>query len=138
MIFLDLLFALYAVSEGFEQAWYPSINHNRAVIRRIAIGLLVVYSSCGVGNAWVLYINTGIALASIFLVFFTIAYNKSKGEDWNYIGNTAEWDKFMRRFPSAIVWSAYFIIMILAVVMQYFSAVYIVVPSSLINTTWLF
>jgi hypothetical protein len=138
MIITILFFMLYCVSEGYEDAWYQVTNHWRATLRRIATGICLVYATCGVGDNWVLYLNTGLMYGSIFLVVFNIARNKADGQDWNYIGKTASWDKFLRQFPNWLVWTAFISLMMLSIIVQYFHAIYIVKAEPLINTTWLF
>lgn len=138
MLVFILLWILYCITEGYEDAWYPQTNHWRATLRRIATGLIIVYAACGVGTDWVLYINTGFLLASVFLVFFTIAHNLTRSQPWHYIGATASWDKLMRKAPKQVVWGAYFFLMLLAIIVQLYNARYIVLAEPLINTTWLF
>lgn len=138
MVLTILFWILYCITEGYEDAWYQFTNHWRATLRRIATGICIVYGTCGLGQAYVLYINTGLMLGFTFLVFFTIARNLADGEDWHYVGETASWDKFLRKFPKPLVWSAFILLTVMSVIVQYYQAVYIVRAEPLINTTWLF
>lgn len=138
MIVFDLLWIIYCIAEGYEDAWYVNTNHWRAALRRIATGLVLVYALCGVSGAWVLYANTGLALGSIFLVVFNIARNIAHDDAWNYIGATSSWDRRLRKLPNKLVWSAFFLLMALSVTVQFFHSTYIVKAEPLINTTWLF
>lgn len=138
MLVFILFWIVYCLTEGYEDAWYPDTNHWRASLRRIATAIIIVYSACGIGTAWVLYINTGLLLGSVFLVFFNIARNLVDSQPWNYIGKTASWDKLMRKAPLYVVWGAYFLLMALTIIVQVYNARYIVRAEPLINTTWLF
>jgi hypothetical protein len=137
MVVFFLLWILYCISEGFDHAWYRTINHNRATLRRIATGLVVVYALCGAGTSWVLYLNTSLLLAFSFTVFFDISRNLSTANDWHYIGSTSTLDKIFRRSKWA-TWSVKFVLLTASAIAQYYCSSYIVMASPLINTTWLF
>lgn len=137
MLTFILFWILYCITEGFDHAWYNEINHWRASLRRIALGIIVVYSLCGVSTNVVLYINVAVLLASIFTVVFDITRNLAKGQAWNYIGETASIDKLLRKYPVA-AWGAKFAIVLLSIIVLYYNSHYIVIVHPLINTTWLF
>ena len=138
MIVLILFWIIYCVTEGYEDAWYPNTNHWRAALRRIATGIIVTYGTCGVGEAWVLYANTGFLLGSTFLVFFNISRNLADSQPWHYVGKTASWDKVARKLSPVFVWGVYFILMILSIIVQCYNSTYTVHADFLINTTWHF
>jgi hypothetical protein len=138
MVTLDLIWILWCITEGFNDAWYNSINHNRGWLRHFAVGVMVLYASCGVQAPLVLYLNTTLALIGLFLLAFNISYNLSKGEAWHYIGNTAEWDKLMRKLPRSVVWCGYSFLTGLAVAAQLYMPDHLTQGSTLINITWRF
>jgi hypothetical protein len=138
MLVFILFIIIWAITDGWEDAWYNTINHWRAVIRRCATAVLVVYAYCGVGSDWILYINTGIMTGLLFLIAFNIARNLASGEDWHYFGETSSWDKFFRKFNYKIVWGCFFFLTAVSIVVQYYHAEFSVHAQRLINVTWLF
>jgi len=138
MLVLLLLFILYAISEGYEHARYPAIYHFRAVLRRIATGLVVCYAVCGVGGPLVLYLNIGFMLSMSFWICFDISRNLADGEDALYIGATSSIDKLLLKAP-LVSWHIRFFLTGLSIVLNcVFTPEYLIRVTNLINITWLF
>jgi hypothetical protein len=135
MVVLILFFILYSIAEGYEDAWYQSINHWRATLRRLSVGLIAIYSSCGIGSSLWLYINSALTLGFTFLVFFNISRNIVARKPWNYIGKTASWDKFLLKFNNTVVWIAFFIGFTLSLTASLFNYSFTIHAEPLINLT---
>jgi hypothetical protein len=135
MAIFILIWILYCLIEGFDHAWYEKINHTRATFRRCALGALVIYALCGVSSHWAMYVNAALTLASIFTVCFDVAFNLSRGKEWNYIGNTAYLDRIFRKKP-LLWWVVKFVLAALCITVQLITAKYFVEVSTLINISW--
>lgn len=119
MIVFVLLFMIYCIADGYEDARYPVIYHFRATLLRIATGIAMTYVYCGVMAPVWLYVNMAAIQAFTFWCIFDIARNLADGEDWNYIGETASWDKWLRQFSPAFAWTMKFLLMVASVVVYY-------------------
>lgn len=118
MLTFILLFILYCISEGYEDARYNVIYHFRAVLRRCATAIVATYLYCGVGANFWFYVSVAAMQAFIFWVVFDIARNLADGEDWNYIGETASIDKQLRKIPE-VAWPMKFGLMGVSIIMYY-------------------
>lgn len=73
-------------------AWYDSdkiiIDHRpRWILRVLLTGVLSLF----ILKIWIL-------LGAIFYLLFDYSYNYFRGNEWNYIGKTAEIDKLWRKY----------------------------------------
>jgi hypothetical protein len=133
MIVLLLFWVLFCISEGYEDARYDKIFHFRAVLRRMATGLVVGYLACGVGAPVALYISVGLMLAFVFWVVFDISRNLSDGEAAFYIGKESSIDKRLRKAPLS-TWLLRFLLTGMSIAANWFAMDnYMIRVTNLIN-----
>lgn len=115
MITFVLLYMIYCIADGYEDARYPVIYHFRATLLRFATGIVMTYLYCGVMAPFWLYVNVAAIQAFTFWVVFDIARNLSDGEPWNYIGETASLDKWLRNFRPWQAWGMKFALLAVSI-----------------------
>lgn len=107
-----ILWALYSVSEAYEDSQYTVIlNHKPTVYPRIITGLMVLLLWCGLQNhPWLQCIAFGFVLASVFWFAFELSGNLFRGHYFYYIGTTASSDRALKKYELPVFWVRVFLI----------------------------
>lgn len=83
-----VLMICFALVSAYKDAQVNFVDHGPRFLLRCAVGLLLTF----------FYWQSAFLLAAVFYALFDYSYNFFRGNGMFYIGATAEWDKFRRKY----------------------------------------
>ena len=110
MILLVVAWALYSVSEAYEDHSYTVIlDHKPTVYPRLCIGMIVLLLHRHELDTWQM-LSLALILTSVFWLIFELAKNIFDGHYIGYMGTVSSWDRKLKPYEGIVLFVRFFLV----------------------------